>query len=64
MKIMNALNQTTRLNSKIVMFSKATSEQSSFRLLFKSEFGMKKDVFINQNTGNIVFRDSIRRKFF
>ena len=61
---MNTLDQTTRLNSKIVMFSKATSEQVSFRLLFKSELNMEKDVFINQNTGRVVFRGSIRRWFF
>ena len=61
---MNTLDQTTRLNSKIVMFSKATSEQVSFRLLFKSELNMEKDVFINQNTGRVVFRGSIRRRFF
>ena len=61
---MKILKETTRLNSKVVMFSKATASQSTFRLIFRSEVNSKRDVFVNQDTGSVVFRDSIRRKFF
>ena len=46
------------------MFSKATSMQTSFRLILRSELHRNKDLFINQTTGKAVERDSIRRKFF
>lgn len=57
-----------RVGSTTLMFSKATSLQTSFRLIARSELNPNKDLFINQSinqsTSKVVDRDSIRRKFF
>ena len=61
---MKTLNETKRIGNTALMFSKATSLQTTFRLVLRSELNRNKDLFINQTTGNAVERDSIRRKFF
>ena len=62
--IMNTIKTALRVGSTTLMFSKATSLQTSFRLIARSELNPNKDLFINQSTGKAVERDSIRRKFF
>lgn len=61
---MNTIKTAQRVGSTTLMFSKATSLQTSFRLVLRSELNSNKDLFINQSTGKAVERDSIRRKFF
>jgi len=37
--------------------------ETTFKIVFQSEVGIKNSVWLNRSTGSVVYMDSIRRRY-